>query len=261
MNKKNMLNSRLIYKKDNWFRDSFGRYIMFRGVNLGSRSKLPPYLPVSPLNVKKISARELTSEIESVAKELDLLKESGFNAVRFVLSWKAIEPTPNPNLDRIRPEGEAYLRLVRQIIDERYSRSLLVLLDFHQDIVHEVCGGDGFPDWALALDSEVKRPDKPVKNNRLWATSYQLNKLVKNTLYSFYHNDLNNDEMKLSHYPVRTHLEKTIGQTVKFFKNANQGEGHPAIFGVDLFNEPHPAGIDKLEFESKLLKEYYLNAF
>jgi hypothetical protein len=261
MNKKNMLDSRLLYKKDNWFRDSFGRYVMFRGVNFGSRSKLPPYLPISPLNVNKISAQELTSEIMSVAKELDLLRESGFNVVRLVLSWKAIEPTPNPDLDRILPEGEEYLGRVLQIIDELYSRNLLVLLDFHQDIAHEVCGGDGFPDWALALNNDVKRPEKPVKNNKLWAMSYQMNKLVKNTLYSFYHNDLTNDEMNLSHYPIRTHLEKTIGQTIKFFRNMNGGEGHPAILGVDLFNEPHPAGINKLEFESKLLKEYYLNAF
>ncbi|MGH9978435.1 MAG: cellulase family glycosylhydrolase, partial [Nitrososphaeraceae archaeon] len=214
MNKKNMLDSRLLYKKDNWFRDPFGRYVMFRGVNFGSRSKLPPYLPISPLNLKRISAEELANEIESVAKELDLLSESGFNVIRLVLSWKAIEPTPNPDLDRILPEGEEYLRLVLQIIDELYSRNLLVLLDFHQDIAHEVCGGDGFPDWALALNSEVKRPEKPVKNNKLWAMSYQMNKLVKSTLYSFYHNDLTNDEMRLSHYPIRTHLEKTIGQTI-----------------------------------------------
>ena len=68
MSNKNKLDSRLLYKKDNWFRDSFGRYVMFRGVNFGSRSKLPPYLPISPLNLKKISAQELTSEIESVGQ-------------------------------------------------------------------------------------------------------------------------------------------------------------------------------------------------
>lgn len=32
-----------------WFRDSAGRYVMFRGVNFASRSKLPPdYLPFLP---------------------------------------------------------------------------------------------------------------------------------------------------------------------------------------------------------------------
>jgi cellulase (glycosyl hydrolase family 5)/glycosyl hydrolase family 5 len=259
---KEKINARQLYKDDNWFRDPYGRYVMFRGVNFGARSKLAPYLPISPLKAKMISPQELTNEIKSVTKELDLMKESGFNVVRFLLSWKALEPRPNTDLDhRLLPEGEEYLRLVRQIVDELYSRDILVLFDFHQDIAHELAGGDGFPDWALALHDQVKRPDKPAKNNKLWAASYQLNKLVKNTLSSFYHNDLTNDEENLSHYPVRTHLEKTIGQTIRFFKNLNGGEGHPAILGVDLFNEPHPVGIDKYEFESKLLKEFYLNAF
>jgi hypothetical protein len=261
MNKRSRMNARLLYKKDNWFRDPYGRYVMFRGVNFGARSKLPPYLPISPLKARMISSDELKSEIESVAKELDLMKELGFNVVRFLLSWKAIEPRPNADLDRILPEGEEYLKLVQQIVDELYSHNVLVLFDFHQDIAHEVCGGDGFPDWTLAISKDVKKPEKQVKNNKLWAASYQLNKLVKNTLYSFYHNDLTNDEMKLSHYPVRTHLEKTIGQTIKFFKNTNGGEGHPAILGVDVFNEPHPVGIDKYEFESNLLKQFYLNVF
>jgi Cellulase (glycosyl hydrolase family 5) len=149
MNKENIMNARLLYKKDNWFRDPYGRYVIFRGVNLGARSKLPPYLPISPLKAKMISPYELRSEIESVAKELDLMKESGFNVVRFLLSWKAIEPRPNPNLEHLLPDGEEYLKLVQQIVDELYSRNLLVLLDFHQDIGHEVCGGDGFPDWLL----------------------------------------------------------------------------------------------------------------
>lgn len=72
---------------------------------------------------------------------------------------------------------------------------------------------------------------------------------------------MTNEEENLIHYPVRTHLEKTIGQTIRFFKDLNGGDGHPAILGVDLFNEPHPVGIDKFEFESKLLKEFYLNTF
>jgi Cellulase (glycosyl hydrolase family 5)/Glycoside hydrolase family 5 C-terminal domain len=259
MNKNSKMNAQDLYKKDNWFRDPYGRYVMFRGVNFGSRSKLPPYLPISPLKAKMISPYELRKEVEAVAKELDLMKESGFNVIRFLLSWKAIEPRPNRDLDKILPEGEEYLKLVQQIIDELYARNLLILIDFHQDIAHEVCGGDGFPDWALAINKEVKRPDKPARNNKIWAASYQLNKLVKNTLYSFYHNDLTNEEAHLANYPVRTHLEKTIGQTVRFFKSLNGGAGHPAILGVDVFNEPHPVGIDKREFELQLLKEFYLN--
>ena len=44
----------------------------------------------------------------------------------------------------------------------------------------------------------------------------------------------------LSNYPVRTDLEKTIGQTVKFFKSFNNRLGHPAILGIEPFNERIP---------------------
>ena len=70
------------------------------------------------------------------------MKESGSNVVRFLLSWKALEPWPNPDLDRLLLEGEEYLKLVQQTVDELYSRSLLVLFDFHQDIAHDICGGE-----------------------------------------------------------------------------------------------------------------------
>ena len=43
-----------IWKSGHWFRDEHLRYALFRGVNFGSRSKLPPYLPIAPLEIKDI---------------------------------------------------------------------------------------------------------------------------------------------------------------------------------------------------------------
>jgi hypothetical protein len=65
--------------------------------------------------------------------------------------------------------------------------------------------------------------------------------------------------MDLKNYPVRTHLEKTIGQTVKFFKTIHGTDNHPAILGYSPFNEPHPVGFDKKLFEEKFLNEFYTN--
>ena len=81
-------------KEGSWFRDKQGRYILFRGVNFAGRTKLPPYLPIAPLEVKDISNSELDKEIERVRGWLDLLKLSGFNIVRLPVIWKAIEPRP-----------------------------------------------------------------------------------------------------------------------------------------------------------------------
>ena len=196
-----------ISKDGKWFRDSHGRYLLFRGVNFASRSKLPPYLPIAPIDIKNLNQLDLEKEIELASSELDLLKHLGFNIVRLLISWKAIESRPNPNLDEeILPEGREYLTAVSQIIDELYSRGLYVILDFHQDIANEIFGGDGFPDWALAIDDKHKRPLIDDKHKRtaisnlkdeLWQKAYLTNNLVRHTLRSFWNNDLQTMKLDL----------------------------------------------------------------
>src|SRR5215467_7235323 len=152
--------------------------------------------------------------------QIKLLKDLGFNIVRFLVMWKAIEPRPNPNLDQLLPQGENYLNLVKEIIDVLYSYGLFVIIDFHQDIAHEIYGGDGFPDWALGIDEfHIKPVELPLSKIRYrdWQVAYYLNYLVINTLQSFWKNALKNIERGLNNFPVRTHLEKTVGQTVKYF--------------------------------------------
>ena len=248
-----------IWKSGSWFRDQENRYLLFRGVNFGSRSKMPPYLPIAPLEVHELSKLDLNKEIESVRSGLDLMKNLGFNIIRLLVSWKAIEPRPNANLDELLPEGKKYLEYMKEIIDELYARNLYVILDFHQDIANEVYGGDGFPDWAVAINEDHEKPKAPTKPDKKWQFKYMISKSLKETLKSFWENDLTNLDEGLKNYPVRTHLEKTIGQTVKFFKSLNGGLGHPGILAVEPFNEPHPNTIPKKEFEVKNLIDYYRN--
>ena len=260
-------NARLLFKQDKWFIDDKSRFVLFRGVNFASRSKFPPYLPIVPLNKNNISENELDEEIKKMDVHIDRLKHLGLNIVRLLILWKGLEPSPNPDIDKkLLPEGENYLNLMRKVIDALYSRNLFIILDFHQDIAHEIFGGDGFPDWALAIDNKDQIPQQPKTNNKIWAASYNLNKTVKNTLKSFWSNDLTNTRVGLKHFPVRSHLEKTIGLTAKFFRDSskslsdlNDEDGHPAIIGIEPFNEPHPVGIDKVHFEADLLKQFYFN--
>src|SRR5215212_1138185 len=254
-------NGKSIWKNGSWFNDDQGRHLLFRGVNFASRAKLAPYLPIAPLETKNLSQLNLKEEIKSVEPELDRLKDLGFNIVRLLILWKAIEPRPNTNVDELLPEGKQYLTCVKEIIDELHARNLYVFLDFHQDIAHERYGGDGFPDWALATDIEHELPEPSNLRDKKWMIKYVTNKSVKKTITSFWRNDLTHieGENKLEHFPVRTHLEKTIGQTAKFFRSLNNGKGHPAILGIEPFNEPNPAGLPKEQFEQDFLVDYYRN--
>ena len=250
------------WKDGSWFRDEDGRYTIFRGVNFGSRSKLPPYLPISPLDVKELSKLDLDSEIQSVKPGLDLLRTSGFNVVRLLVSWKALEPKPNVDLYDLPEEGKEYLSFLNRIINELYKRNIYVILDFHQDIANEIYGGDGFPDWTIAVNEEHPKPTLtqfPPPPDKKWQFKYMINKSLKHTFESFWKNDLTNVDEGLVHYPVRTHLEKTIELTGKHLQLLNNGTTHPAILGIEPFNEPHPGLIPKQEFEEKYLMDFYRN--
>jgi hypothetical protein len=250
------------WKDGIWFRDEHGRYIIFRGVNFGGRSKLPPYLPISPLEVKELSRLDLDNEIQSVKPGLDLLKTSGFNVARLLVSWKALEPKPNPDLNDLSEEGKEYLSFLNRIINELYKRNIYIILDFHQDIANEIYGGDGFPDWTIAVNEEHPKPTPtqlPPPPDKKWQIKYMINKSLKHTFKSFWENDLTNADEGLVHFPVRTHLEKSIELTVKHLQLLNNGTTHPAILGIEPFNEPHPGLIPKQEFEEKYLMDFYRN--
>src|SRR3712207_9259221 len=73
-------NGKSIWKNGSWFSDDQGRYLLFRGVNFASRSKLPPYLPIAPLETKNLFQLNLKQEIKSVEPELDQIKDWGFRS-------------------------------------------------------------------------------------------------------------------------------------------------------------------------------------
>jgi aryl-phospho-beta-D-glucosidase BglC (GH1 family) len=47
--------------------------------------------------------------------------------------------------EELMAEGLQYLGYVKEIIEELYKRDLYVLLDFHQNIAHEIYGGNASP--------------------------------------------------------------------------------------------------------------------
>src|SRR5215213_10152562 len=223
-------NARDLEKVGIWFRDREGRYATFRGVNFSGTSKMPPYLPF-PM-----------TDFETVKPELDRMRDLGFNIVRLLVIWKALEPVPQEHPENLSADGQRYLEDVRRVIDALYERGLFVMVNFHQDIAHEYYGGDGFPDWARAIDPEHPLPASPAGfKNPLWASNYLFNDSCRHTLGSFWRNDLRNDRLSASEQriarPVRDHFVKTIGAVARWFQALNGGNGHPAVIGYVLFNE------------------------
>jgi len=250
-------NNKKIVKDGIWFRDTYGRFVLFRGVNFSSQSKLFPYLPIAPKG-NDITSRDIKNEINRLKPFLNNIKKSGFNIVRLLVMWKPLEPTPNYNLNSLSIEGQKYVTLLNEIITELKNLEVYIILDFHQDIAHEIYGGDGFPDWALAIDELHPRPPYLKIPNKNWYLSYYTNPFVIHTLKSFWKNSLTNIEFNLQDFPVRNHLEKTICLTVKYLKELNS-DVFPFILGIEPFNEPHQLDMDRNYFESIILSEFYNN--
>jgi len=257
-----------IRKQGDWFVDAQGRYLLFRGVNLGSRSKLAPYLPVLPLRdtvPPRADSDSVVQELRSVRPRLHELQELGFNFVRLLVMWKAIEPSIG-----VDSAGVHYLHMLRLVTDALYCERIFVVLDFHQDIASEAYGGDGFPDWAIAKDAEHPATPRPPPNVA-WGLRYYetgpggklilgffktkispvIHTAVRNTLQEFWHDSLRNDSIGLIGFHVRSHLVNAIATAARFFR------GQPGVLGYEALNEPHPVGLGKREFEEKVLPAFY----
>ncbi len=114
--------------------DELGRTVILRGVNVGGRSKMPPFMPFDFADAGEITA--------GADKLMTRVRALGANAVRLTFSWEALETT------RGIFDAE-YLRRYRLLLDAAHKADLHVIVDFHQDVFHAAFCGDGFPEWAL----------------------------------------------------------------------------------------------------------------
>jgi hypothetical protein len=185
------------------------------------------------------------------------LQDLGVSVVRLLVLWKGIEPDHEEGRTDLSPRGRAYLEALRQVVDALHEQGIFVILDFHQDLASELYGGDGFPDWAVAIDEAHPRPATVPAPDEMWGARYfdilpdSLGEGVRHTVRSFWRNRLTNTEAGLVDDPVQTHLVRTIGLTAEFFA------GHPAVLGYEPFNEPPQVGIPKEEFERGPLRSFY----
>jgi len=261
--------ARDLVQDGSWLRDSEGRYVLLRGVNFGSRSKLKPYLPVMPLEATTLDDERFAAEMKAVEPELERMRALGFNVVRLPVMWAALEPVPNANLESLEPAGVAYLEHVEKVIDALYAHGMFVFVDFHQDIASDVYGGDGFPAWAAVPGEHPFKERDLTRSNPGWGINYYdvpwwvrwfcrcgaERKGVRATLRQFWTKEDAGEEAS-----PQTHFVKTLGQTVKFFATSHGGAGNPAILGYEPFNEPSQAGLEKDRFEKELLPKFYHRA-
>lgn len=143
-----------------WFVDSAGRRVLLRGVNLGGSSKLPTRPDGATHHPTDFAAHRDVSFVgrpfapEEADEHLSRLRHWGFNCLRLLTTWEAVEHAGPGRYD------EAYLDALREVVKKAGRHDLFVFIDPHQDVWSRMTGGDGAPGWTLELAGfEIGRLD------------------------------------------------------------------------------------------------------
>jgi endoglycosylceramidase len=182
-----------------WLTDRHGRVLFLHGFNLVN--KLEPYHPAA---------------IGFGPEHAAFMRLHGFNTVRLGIIWKALEPEPGRYDD-------AYLGQIAETVDQLGAEGMLVLLDFHQDMLNERFNGQGFPDWAVQDDGLRPRPDVGFPGN------YLLMRALWRAYDHFWANDAG---------PGGPGLQDRYASAWRHV--AERFRDHPSVLGYDIFNEPFP---------------------
>ncbi|MGJ8670783.1 MAG: glycoside hydrolase family 5 protein, partial [Oceanococcus sp.] len=191
--------------------DAEGRRVLLRGVNY---SALGDYYQDNP---------DYPAVIAPLPDDIPSMAALGFNVVRLLIHWSALEPLPGLY-------DELYLDRIAEQLRDFEAHDIYVVLDMHQDAwgkhiasreADETClppmepsiGWDGAPQWATITDG--------LSTCRL--SQRELSPAVSQAFANFY---LDRNGIQSAFIAAWQHVVKRFADT-------------PAIAGYDIFNEPH----------------------
>ncbi len=191
-------------------RDPDGRAVLARGMNLAGAHKKPPFFGYhQPVDYARVH------------------DDWGMSALRFLVSWAAIEPEKGVY-------DETYLDEVAKRMQWAKDAGLLVILDMHQDVFGLGFDGNGAPLWAC--DASRYATYQPQES---WFFNY-LTKEVTACFDDFY-----------ASAELRAHYAgawRKLAERVVQFDN---------VIGFDPMNEPFWGSAPMATFERDTLQPFY----
>lgn len=193
-----------------FLRDPEGRAVIMRGVNLSGSQKAAPYLD-----------DKTAADYERVRADW------GMNAIRFVMTWAAVEPAPGQYDD-------AYLDAVAERIGWANDSGLFVVLDMHQDVYGEGFGFDGAPRWTC--------------DEAHYAAFVPTSPWFLNTV---------NPEVQACFDELYTSADRRASFAAAWRHVAERLGALPGIVGFDPMNEPSWGSYPIFSFERDRLAPFY----
>ncbi len=243
-----------------WFIDEFGRKVLLRGVNIGASSKVPcipngaTHIQTDFKDHRDVSFVGRPFPIEEAAEHFKRLRHWGFNCVRFLLTWEAIEHQGPKQYDK------EYLDYIEEFLKIAREHGFYIFIDPHQDVWSRMSGGDGAPGWTFEKvgldftkfdDSEAAyvmqyRYDSNAPNAYTpmsWTANEH--RLASSTMFTLFFGgkhfapSCNIEGINAQDY-LQNHFFEAIKQVALRLKD------NPNILGFNTLNEPNSGFIEKL---------------
>ncbi len=151
------------------------------------------------------------------------MRDWGFNLVRYLVFWEAIEPREGFYDDQ-------YIAATIERFKWLNDLGIDVLVDVHQDLYARRFTGNGFPSWTI---NDGGRPFKP---RQPWNTIY-----FEPAVRAAYDNFWKSDRLKAKYIAM---LKYVMGKVDRL----------PNVIGIDVMNEPFSPNNN---FEAEVLGPFY----
>lgn len=253
----------LVVGRDGKFRErDTGRVFWMHGINFASNTKMPEQpCQDTNINAEHCQLYETADTVTFVGKPFPLnegyqhlsrIKQCGFNTIRLVTTWEAIEHE-GPGIYDL--EYADYVVNFLKLIEE--VGGLYVFIDPHQDVWSRFSGGSGAPIWTLyAAGLEPRNFEKTVAaklhnlaidpqkfTKMVWATNY--NRLASEVMFTlFFTGSIFTPKAKLNEGEnIQNYLQRHFIEAFAFLVGRIKSE-IPHIFstcflGIESMNEPN----------------------
>lgn len=255
------------------FVDEENRIVQLKGINVDGGAKYPktPHFPShKPVKGNEglffdgdhVSFVGRPFPLDEVAEHIKRIKSMGYNSIRYIFTWEAIEHEGPGKYDE---EFIDYTIEVLKIIKE--VGGVYVYLDPHQDIWSRYSGGDGAPMWTLyaagldphnfekteaALLQNYFPHDPDAYPKMLWTTNYK--RLVAGTMFTlFFAGEAFAPKAVINGVNIQIYLQdhfiKSVAHLVQRIKDSAPALFEETVIGVETLNEPNPGYVGTPEVD------------